>query len=53
MEKAKSLEELNRKFRIWLDEGYNRKPHSGIKGISPLEAYTSDPKKVRLATPEE
>ena len=53
LEKAKSLEELNRKFRIWLDEGYNGKPHSSLKGISPSQAYASDPKKVRFATPEE
>jgi transposase InsO family protein len=53
LEKAKSLEELNRKFRIWLDEGYNGKPHSSLKGIPPSQAYASDPKKVRFATPEE
>jgi putative transposase len=53
LEKVRSLEELNRKFRIWLDEGYNRKPHSSLKGVAPLQAYTSDPKKVRFATPEE
>jgi len=53
LEKVKSLEELNRKFRIWLDEGYNGKPHSSLKGISPMQAYRSDPKKVRFATPEE
>jgi len=53
LEKAKSLEELNRKFRIWLDEGYNGKEHSSLKGIPPSQAYASDPKKVRFATPEE
>ena len=53
LEKPKSLEELNRKFRIWLDEGYNNKPHSSIKGSTPMNAYSADPKKVRFATPEE
>jgi transposase InsO family protein len=53
LEKAKSLEELNRKFRIWLDEGYNGKPHSSLKGMPPSQAYASHPKKVRFATPEE
>lgn len=53
LEKAKSLEELNRKFRVWLDEGYNNRPHSSLKGDTPTHAYTIDPKKVRFATPEE
>ena len=53
LDKPKNLEELNRKFRIWLDEGYNNKPHSSIKGSTPMNAYSADPKKVRFATPEE
>lgn len=53
LEKVKSLEELNKKFRIWLDEGYNSDEHSSLKGISPIQAYSADPKKVRFATPEE
>jgi hypothetical protein len=53
LEKAKSLEELNRKFRVWLDEGYNGKPHSSLKEIPPSQAYASDAKKVHFATPEE
>ena len=53
LEKPKSLEELNRKFRIWLDEGYNMREHSSLKGIPPIQAYSKDPRKVRFATPEE
>ncbi|NLB78987.1 MAG: DDE-type integrase/transposase/recombinase, partial [Clostridiaceae bacterium] len=53
LEKAKNLEELNRKFRIWLDEGYNNKEHSSLKGQSPMQAYTGDARKVRFATPED
>lgn len=53
LEKPKSLEEMNRKFRIWLDEGYNMKEHSSLKGATPMQAYSKDPRKVRFATPEE
>jgi putative transposase len=53
LENVKSLEELNRKFRIWLDEGYNLKSHSSLKNMSPMQAYSKDSKKVRFATPEE
>jgi hypothetical protein len=53
LEKANSLEELNKKFRIWLDEGYNNREHSSLKDISPMQAYGGDPKKIRFASPEE
>jgi putative transposase len=53
LDKPKDLNELNRKFRIWLDEGYNNSPHSSLKNETPYHAYSSDPKKVRFATPEE
>jgi putative transposase len=53
LEKANSLEELNCKFRVWLDEGYNGKPHSSLKETPPSQAYASNQKKVRFATPEE
>jgi transposase InsO family protein len=33
-----SLEELNERFRAWLDEDYHRKEHSGI-GATPLDTY--------------
>lgn len=44
---------MNRKFRIWLDEGYNNRPHSSLKGDTPIHAYMTDPKKVHFVTPEE
>lgn len=53
LEKIKDLSELNQKFRIWLDEGYNNRPHSSIDENTPMQAYSKDIKKVRFATPEE
>ncbi len=53
LEKPKTLEELNHKFRIWIDEGYNNSPHKSLNGNTPMQAYQSNPKKVRFATPEE
>lgn len=53
LEKPKTLEELNRKFRIWLDEGYNNSPHSSLNGDTPAHAYAANPRKVRFATPQE
>lgn len=53
LEKPKTLGELNRKFRIWIDEGYNNSPHSGLNGDTPMHAYSANPRKVRFVTPEE
>jgi transposase InsO family protein len=33
------IEALNRKFTIWLDEDYQRKPHDGLGGACPLDAF--------------
>lgn len=53
LEKPKTLGELNRKFRIWIDEGYNNSPHSSLNGDTPMHAYAANPRKVRFVTPEE
>jgi len=53
LEKPKTLEELNRQFRIWIDEGYNNCLHSSLNNDTPMQAYQANPKKVRFVTPEE
>ena len=62
LEPVKTLAELNRKFSVWLDEGYahashdalkmeERDPHTGKlqskRERTPYQAYTEDPAKVR------
>jgi len=62
LEPAQSLPELNRKFSIWLDEGYIHAPHDALKKEerdphtgellskrerTPYQAYTEDPAKVK------
>jgi transposase InsO family protein len=36
---ARSLEELNTAFWEWVELGYHRRPHEGLKGKSPLEVW--------------
>jgi len=65
LEAVKTLAELNRKFSIWLDEGYThsshdaltleeRDPHTGEllskRERTPYQAYTEDPAKVRYVS---
>jgi transposase InsO family protein len=50
LEPAASLAELNRKFRVWLEEGYVHKPHDALAGKTPFEAYRENPKKVRFTS---
>ena len=35
----RSLEDLNERFALWLQQDYNRKPHSGLDGEAPLDAF--------------
>jgi len=62
LEPTKTLAELNRKFSIWMDEGYTHSPHEALKleerdpktgellskrERTPYQAYMEDPAKVR------
>jgi len=49
----KDLTGLNREFRTWLEEGYVHKPHSGLDGKTPYEAYQENLKRVRFTSSSE
>lgn len=49
LEPSKTIDELNSKWKLWLDDEYNHKPHSSIDDKTPIEAYMQDKKAVRLA----
>lgn len=53
LEPARTLEELNRKYRVWLEEGYQRKPHFALDGDTPLERFQADARHLRLASAAE
>jgi putative transposase len=53
LEKPKTLEELNRHLRTWLEEGYNNREHSSLNKVSPSVAFTNDKRHIRFVTPEE
>jgi hypothetical protein len=46
----KNLDELNEKFYKWLDNDYNRKPHSGINGATPLDKFLEQISRVKPIT---
>jgi len=65
LETKKTLPELNRKFAIWMDEGYTHDAHEALKIIeldpdtgriasekkrTPYQAYIEDPTKVRYVS---
>ena len=65
LEPVKTLAELNRKFSIYLDEGYIHEPHDALvleernpktgellskRERTPYQAYTEDPAKVRYVS---
>jgi len=48
LQKAQTLEDLNRLFSAWLSEGYNNKPHSSLDGKTPADAFASDTAPMRF-----
>jgi transposase InsO family protein len=65
LEPVQTLPELNRKFSVWLDEGYIHRPHDALKleerdphtgellgtqQRTPYQAYIEDPAKVRYVS---
>lgn len=48
-----TLEDLNRAFAVWVEEGYNHQPHSALGHISPALRFQQDTKRLRFANPEE
>ena len=48
LEKPKDLQELNRLYRVWMEECYLNQPHSALDGRTPREAYESDSHELRL-----
>jgi len=53
LEPPDSLETLNKKFRVWLDEGYIHKKHDALSDHTPYEAYQADAAKVRFVSQQE
>jgi transposase InsO family protein len=51
--KLESPAHLNKLYRAWLEEGYQHDEHSGIGGLTPMQAFRKDEKRIRFATPEE
>lgn len=39
---ARTLEELNDSFTVWLNEGYNNAPHQALGGRTPMEVFNAD-----------
>jgi len=48
-----NLSQLNALYRAWLDEGYQHEEHDGVGGMSPMQAFQKNDKRIRFATPEE
>jgi putative transposase len=60
LEPVSDLKELNRKFQLWLEESYHKRPHRGLplkegqkEHQSPREAWEADRTELRMITPEE
>jgi hypothetical protein len=50
--KPETLDELNRLYRVWMDECYLHLPHSALDGKTPFEAYQTDSHDIRMLAAE-
>ena len=48
-----TIEELNELLSIWVDEGYNHRPHSALNGQTPAERFQQDERRIHFASTEE
>lgn len=46
--KLQTIEELNERFKVWLEEDYQRKPHSAHGKLSPLDVFIDQVNKTKL-----
>jgi putative transposase len=44
----KTIEGLNQRFFRWLEEDYQRKPHSSLNSLSPLDIFMSQVSRIRI-----
>ena len=49
-EDLESIETLNGKFGTWLLEDYQKRPHSGIAGVTPIDFFLRQADKIELPT---
>jgi len=49
---TKSLEALNRRLRVYIEQEYHQNPHRGLDGDTPLQRWASCADDVRWAGPE-
>ena len=45
-----SLEALNEKFRLWLENDYQNKPHEGLGGKTPMDVFLAQSNQITLVT---
>jgi len=53
LERPVTLIALNKRYRVWLEEGYQHKPHSAIDGDAPMKRFQQDLRHMRIATVDE
>ena len=53
LQKPKTLDELNKAFAVWMEEGYNHHPHSSLENKTPAIRFQEDRRHLRFASLEE
>jgi transposase InsO family protein len=52
LKQCRTLDEINRYFKVWLQECYHTRAHGGLNGISPEIAYKNSKSPPRFVSPD-
>jgi len=52
LKQCKTLDDINRYFKVWLQECYHTRTHSSLHGMSPEVAYKNSNAPLRFVSPE-
>ncbi len=53
LQNPQTVEELNHFLSVWVEEGYNHRPHSALDGKTPAQRFQEDERRIRFANVEE
>jgi len=52
LKQPETLNQLNELLQVWIEEWYHKRPHDGIKGLTPETAFKCDKRPLQFADPE-
>jgi putative transposase len=52
LKQPETLNQLNELLQVWIEEWYHKRPHDGLKGLTPETAFKCDKRPLQFADPD-